>query len=364
MRKARLIAYYLPQFHPIPENDLWWGKGFTEWTNVAKAKPLYKGHYQPRIPADLGFYDLRLPEVREAQAVMAKECGVEGFMYWHYWFGNGKRLLERPFEEVLTSKRPDFPFCLGWANHSWSNRTWTAAKEGTPFLLEQKYPGKEDYIHHFNVLLPAFKDSRYIRVDGKPFFLIYNVLEIPDLKIFIKTWNDLAISNGLNGIHFVGNVMGHTAEIRCKDIIESGVDATALFMLNMAEKKSVGKRQYYWQKLKSRIGLPIVETFSYGKVINNIHTDYEKRLDIYPVVFPQLDRTPRAGIHASIIKGSTPDLFERYLKDTIHIIKDKDDEHRIILLNAWNEWGEGNYVEPDQKFHRGYIDAIKNALLG
>ena len=125
-KKARVIAFYLPQFHPIKENDEWWGKGFTEWTNVGKAKPLFKGHYQPRVPADLGYYDLRMPEVREAQADMAREAGIEGFMYWHYWFGNGKQILERPFNEVLSSGKPDFPFCLGWANHSWTRRTWNS----------------------------------------------------------------------------------------------------------------------------------------------------------------------------------------------------------------------------------------------
>ena len=154
-KKARVIAFYLPQFHPIPENDRWWGKGFTEWTNVGKAKPLFKGHYQPRVPADLGYYDLRMPEVREAQAKMAREAGIEGFCYWHYWFGNGKKLLERPFQEVLSSGKPDFPFCLGWANHSWTNKSWEAGtkriKEST--LVEMVY-NKEEYVKHFYEVLP------------------------------------------------------------------------------------------------------------------------------------------------------------------------------------------------------------------
>ncbi|MBQ4029820.1 MAG: glycoside hydrolase family 99-like domain-containing protein, partial [Prevotella sp.] len=171
--KARVIAYYLPQFHPIPENDKYWGKGFTEWTNVAKARPLFRGHYQPRIPADLGFYDLRMPEVREAQAELAREAGIEGFCYWHYWFGHGKRLLERPFNEVVASGKPDFPFCLAWANHDWTTKTWEkGVKDG--MIAEQLYLGKEDYRLHFNTLLPAFKDHRYIRIDGKPLFVIYD----------------------------------------------------------------------------------------------------------------------------------------------------------------------------------------------
>ena len=172
--KARVLAYYLPQFHPIPENDEWWGKGFTEWTNVGKAKPLFPGHYQPHVPADLGYYDLRVPETREAQAQMAREYGIEGFVYWHYWFGNGKRLLERPFNEVLESGKPDFPFALAWANETWSG-FYHGLRDEKQILIEQTYPGEEDYIAHFNALLPAFKDKRYITCDGKPIFVIYHI---------------------------------------------------------------------------------------------------------------------------------------------------------------------------------------------
>ena len=171
MKNVRLIAYYLPQYHPIPENDKWWGKGFTEWTNVAKAKPLFKGHYQPRLPADLGFYDLRLAEVREKQAAMAREYGIYGFCYYHYWFGNNKQLLERPFNEVLTSGKPEFPFMLCWANQTWAG-VWFG-NDKPDILIEQVYPGKEDYINHFNYLRKAFADPRYITIDGKPVFHVY-----------------------------------------------------------------------------------------------------------------------------------------------------------------------------------------------
>ena len=199
--KIKIIAFYLPQFHPIPENDKWWGKGFTEWTNVGKAKPLFRGHYQPRVPADLGYYDLRIPEVRESQANMAKSFGIDGFCYWHYWFGNGKRLLERPFNEVLQSGRPDFPFCLAWANQSWQGISHGIKNK--KILIEQLYPGKEDYINHFNSLLPAFKDSRYIRINDKPVFVIYKPLDIPKIQEFILLWNNLALQNGLKGIFFI-----------------------------------------------------------------------------------------------------------------------------------------------------------------
>src|SRR4051812_43400645 len=197
---VRAIALYLPQFHPIPENDRWWGNGFTEWTNTAKAKALYRGHYQPHVPADLGFYDLRVPETRVAQAAMARRYGVEAFCYYHYWFG-GKRLLERPFCEVLASRSPDFPFCLCWAN-----ATWTGVWHGDPdrVLIEQTYPGERDYREHFAALLPAFRDPRYVRVDGKPLFMIYKPRDIPDAPGVAALFRRLAEEAGLPGLYLVG----------------------------------------------------------------------------------------------------------------------------------------------------------------
>ena len=200
--RARLIAMYLPQYHPIPENDAWWGKGFTEWTNVAKAKPLFKGHYQPKLPADLGFYDLRVPEVREAQAELARNAGIEGFCYYHYWFG-GKSLLERPFNEVVATGKPDFPFCLCWAN-----QTWTGIWHGAPnrILIEQTYPDAEDNQKHFLSLRDALLDKRYMRVEGRPIFVIYRPTEMPDVAGFIRQWQELAVQNGLPGLYFVAHL--------------------------------------------------------------------------------------------------------------------------------------------------------------
>ena len=365
-RKVRILAMYLPQYHPIPENDNCWGKGFTEWTNVAMAKPLFKGHYQPRIPADLGFYDLRVPEVREAQANLAEEAGIEGFMYWHYWLGNGKRLLERPFNEVLQSGKPDYPFCLGWANHTWSSKTWNARNKGGKriTIAEQTYPGEKDYIDHFYAVLPAFKDHRYITVHGKPFFLIYNVLEVPDLKNFMDIWQDLAKKNGLPGIHFVGNVMGMRNEMRCLDIFNSGVDATAWGNFTKAMQKSSGNYlSFVWKKFWSRIAHISYERYNYKDIIKYVHNEYEKQDNVYPVIYPQMDRTPRAGRDAVMFYNSTPELFEKYLKDTIDIVEQKpDEENRFIIINAWNEWGEGNYIEPDMKYGKGYLEAVRKAI--
>ena len=203
--KARVIAFYLPQFHPTPENDKFWGKGFTEWTNATKAKPLFKGHHQPHIPADLGFYDLRMPEVREAQAELAREAGVEGFCYWHYWFGNGKQFLQKIFDDVVDSGKPDFPFCVGWANHSWTNKNWVNTKTFSKdfYIAEQTYPGPQDHEAHFYSLLKAFKDKRYIKVDGKLLFYIFAPLQFPNVKEFMNLWQELAKKEGLPGFYFI-----------------------------------------------------------------------------------------------------------------------------------------------------------------
>lgn len=364
--KARVIAFYLPQFHPIKENDEWWGKGFTEWTNVGKAKPLFKGHYQPRVPADLGYYDLRMPEIREAQAQMAREAGVEGFMYWHYWFGNGRRLLERPFNEVLVSGTPDFPFCLGWANHSWTRRTWnSSAQSGKETdLLIQKYPGDADIQLHFENVLPAFLDKRYVKVDGKPIFMIYDPISLPDPQHFMDMWNELARRNGLkDGIHFVGLTSGWIE--RYQRTLDVGFDAIAPSNLWSAEAKVKGKFLKMMEH-KIRQHFPDyapLNKYKYSDIINHLFTEYDKLENGYPSIIPNWDRSARGGRRAVIYTGSTPELFARHIDAAIDIVKDKQPEHKIIFLRSWNEWAEGNYVEPDLKFGHGYLDALRSKIF-
>lgn len=287
--KARVIAYYLPQFHPIPENDKVWGPGFTEWTNVAKARPVFHSHYQPKIPADLGFYDLRLEETRIQQAQLAKEAGIEGFCYWHYWMGNGKQLLQRPFEEVLSSGKPDFPFCLAWANHDWKTNTWKN-KGGNKMICEQLYPGDEDYINHFNHLLPAFKDHRYITIDGKPLFLIFDPYHFAEVTHFIELWRKLAKDNGLKGIYFVAMCSSTTTIKRNADgsitrvlpNLQSSADVYNSFLdLGFDGINPIGKNRaemLYQGKYKRIIRKAIQERFpflpalkyDYPKVVNLI----------------------------------------------------------------------------------------------
>lgn len=384
-KKARVIAFYLPQFHPIPENDKWWGKGFTEWTNVGKAKPLFKGHYQPRVPADLGYYDLRLPEVREAQAQMAREAGIEGFCYWHYWFGNGRQLLERPFNEVLETGKPDFPFCLGWANHTWKTATWVQ-KDGTmrdEMIAEQLYPGREDYKMHFEYVLKAFKDPRYIRVDGKPIFVVFSPNDIPNCKSdFIDYWQQLAKENGLPGIHFVGYTenTGKMKGSSVKDIasafptdqvtyfynrvLNQGFDAVCSLGLHRSETLLQGKLMFLLKRqLYHRFGISMVKTFDYEKIMDVYYTEEDKWENVYPTLLPQWDRSPRSGGFNGIYVNSTPENFKKAIQKALSLLGEKEDEHKILFLKSWNEWAEGNYVEPDQKYGHGFLDAIKETIM-
>lgn len=362
--KARVIAMYLPQFHPIHENDAVWGKGYTEWNNVAKARPLFRGHHQPNIPADLGFYDLRLPEIREQQAELARNAGVEGFMYWHYWMGGGKRLLERPFDEVLNSGKPDFPFCLGWANHDWKTSTWTTIHnfQKNNMICEQTYPGDEDYIAHFNYCLKAFKDHRYIKVDGKPFFLLYSADSLPDCHHFFDLWNSLAQKNGFPGIHFVGLNKPHDKDF--KSLFNLGYDAVAHGGLWDACEQAKGRyKRLILNTIRNYIDWGPLDKFKYKDVCKYLYYDIDKAENVYPCILPGWDRSPRSGRRAVIVYGSTPELWGKHIDDALELIKDKQPEHQIIILRSWNEWGEGNYVEPDERWGAAYLDVLKQKIL-
>lgn len=365
MEKARVIACYLPQYHPFKENDEWWGKGFTEWTNVGKAKPLFRGHYQPRVPADLGYYDLRLPIVREQQAELAREAGIEGFMYWHYWFGNGKTLMADIFDDVLKSGKPVYPFCLGWANHDWTRKTWNSSAQNHKdmMLMKQEYPGDEDIVMHFNAVLPAFKDHRYITVDGKPIFIVYDPYNLKDAKHFLDMWRKLAKEAGLKGIHFVGNTQGW--ESSYQGVLDMGFDALTLGNGWMA--LNAVNHGYFLNMLKTKIAkwfprITPVYRYPYKKIIKHLFNEWDYKEYCYPQIWPNYDRSPRGGRRATIWTGSTPELFKKHVEDALNIIKDKQPQHKILLLRSWNEWAEGNYMEPDLKFGHGYLDALHEAL--
>jgi len=358
-KQARVIAFYLPQYHPIPENDEWWGKGFTEWTNVGKAKKLFKGHYQPRVPSDLGYYDLRVPETRKAQADLAREHGIEGFCYWHYWFGNGKRLLERPFNEVVSSGEPNFPFCLAWANESWKG--FDHGLMNRNMLIEQLYPGIIDYTAHFYEVLPAFKDKRYIKVDDKPLFMIYRPLADPEVSVFIETWRKLALSNGLNGIYFVGHL--NQLNYSVDEILSSGVDGVNTTRLTNYIYKHQNIANKIIKKVKKKIfRSPYSFTYKEMSKYFLIKSDDEKT-NVFPSIIPGWDHTPRSGIEGLIIHDSTPELFEKHVEKAVDLVRHKEPEHKLIFLKSWNEWAEGNYVEPDSRWGKEYLQAIKKQII-
>lgn len=355
---ARFIALYLPQYHSIPENDKWWGKGFTEWTNVAKARPLFRNHVQPHIPADLGFYDLRYSEIKEAQANLARDAGIEGFCYYHYWFGSGKMLLEKPFQQVVETGKPDFPFCLAWANHSWYKKLWNPDAKGKNILLaEQTYPGDEDYIAHFNYLLPAFKDKRYIRVDGKLFFIIYDAIGFADVKHFMELWRRLAKENGLGDFYFVTT----DADSRNKEThLAKGFDAIHnVDLLNVHHHLSMVKKMWL---MVNRKWFHRPSVFRYKDAIKHMVIDDCRERQVIPVIGPNWDHTPRSGQFGMVLQNPHPKYFKEIAKRAIDMVKDKPEEERIVIIKSWNEWGEGNYMEPDIEYGHGYLKALREAI--
>ncbi|MBV9655644.1 MAG: glycoside hydrolase family 99-like domain-containing protein [Acetobacteraceae bacterium] len=367
---ARLFAFYLPQFHPIPENDRWWGPGFTEWTNVAKARPLFPGHVQPRLPRDLGFYDLRVHEVREAQADLARECGIEGFCYWHYWFGNGRRLLERPFNEVLESGKPDYPFSLAWANQS-----WTGIWHGSPnrVLVKQTYPGRADEIAHFNFARRAFEDHRYQRVDGKPVFVVFAPQDLPNTADFIDHWRELAHKSGLPGLYFVALSDRYDGTDRYNNPILAPFDAIAPhpphdFLQDLPQHRAARWRRRFRERDFQRLGVQLPAhmrrpaRYDFAKVVARAFHDLPDDPRFLPCVLPGWDNTPRSGTRGVVFEGVTPELVAAYLQKAVARVRNRPPEQRIVFLKAWNEWAEGNYLEPDHLHGIAYLEAVRRVM--
>lgn len=355
---VKAICFYLPQFHPVAENDEWWGRGFTEWRNVSKAKPLFPGHYQPHLPADLGFYDLRLEETRIAQAVLAREHGVHGFCYYHYWF-NGRRILERPFNEVLESGKPDFPFCLCWANENWT-RVWDGGERNV--LLEQKY-GHDDDLAHIRSLMPAFKDPRYIRVNGKPLFLVYRTELLPDPATTAKLWQDEAKRAGLPGL-YLARVENFERSVDPESI---GFDAAVEFA---PDASKAGKRLFHGgiaQFLGKLALLPTAFTtnrvYSYPATVHGMLSKPEPTYRWFRCVSPMWDNSARRSVNANIFLGSTPAIYQRWLETIVSRTRQRyAGDEQLVFINAWNEWAEGCHLEPDQKWGRAYLEATRAAL--
>ena len=353
--KARAIAFYLPQFHPVPENDQWWGKGFTEWTNTAKARPMFRGHYQPHVPADLGFYDLRLPETRAQQADMARAYGIEGFCYYHYWFA-GRRILNRPLDEVVASGTPDFPFCVCWANETWSG-IWHGAPNTV--LIEQTYPGEDDHRAHFAALLPIFRDPRHIRVGGKPLFLIYKPFKLAMPEQALRLWRTMAEEAGLGGLHIVAN----STDMR-EDPVALGFDAVVRgpdFKLKGWVRGWRDPAARIRQSVNARRGLPHIYDFAEMALR---YKPTREALPSYPCVVHAWDNTPRSGSRGVVYTDPDPAVYRKLLNAAVGVVSDNSPDGRIVFLKSWNEWAEGNHLEPDLRHGKAYLQVLADVLRG
>ena len=356
-----IIAYYLPQFYPFKENNEWWGEGFTEWTNVGKAKPLYCGHDQPKVPADLGYYDLRMAEVKEKQVALAREAGVTAYCYWHYWFGEGRVLLDTPLRQVLETGKPDFPFCLGWANETWMAKVWNpdGSTTGKP-LMEQRYPGDDDIQAHFEYIRRAISDPRYLRIEDCPVFVVYKPLLHPQMKHFMEMFNRLIREAGIaDKFFFIGHAVD-SAEIETIHAI--GFDAVNIVRYGEHRYNKKVIKRIPWALFKYKVlKRPLVLRYSFiSKYF--IHQDTDKKDYIFPTLIPNWDHTPRSGRGGYVFHQPTPELFYRHALQALQAIAHKKPSRQVLFVKSWNEWGEGNYMEPDLKYGKGYIQALRSAL--
>ena len=364
---TKTIAFYLPQFHPTPENNAWWGAGFTEWTNVSQARPRLKGHHQPQIPADLGFYDLRLPETRDAQADIAMRYGIHGFCYYHYWF-NGRMLLDRPFNEVLNTGKPNFPFCLCWANENWT-RAWDGLDRQV--LIKQDYT-KDDNNNHINWLINTFQDDRYIKIDGRPLLLIYRLDHIPDIATMISSWRNAVRKAGFPDL-YLSAVKNGFVEISDRDILSLGFDSIVDFQPNRRDFPAPRGAKQWLYRLSRRIlpsdlyqkiklSVSANNLVSYRAMVEGIMggpwpTDYRKM----PCVFPSWDNSARRR-SATIIQNDDPSLYGQWIKHAIKNVQSYPESERLVFVNAWNEWAEGCHLEPDRKHGHAFLEQTRVAI--
>jgi lipopolysaccharide biosynthesis protein len=352
-KKLRALAVILPQFHPIPENNLWWGKGFTEWTNVVKTKPRFKGHYQPQLPSDLGFYDLRLPQTREDQANLAKEYDISGFCIHHYWF-NGKRLLESPVDGMLELKKPDFPFMLCWANENWTRRWDGQDKE---ILIEQKY-SREDHREHAKWLSEnIFCDERYITIDKKPFFLFFNSHIIPDLEETISIWRDEVKKHGFPDIYLAGV---RTSENSILNPEKIGFDSVIEWQ---PDWKNLDRKPSFFERIKSKFNIgSTYRRMDYSDVVDRMLQKKTPPSKHFQCIMPGWDNCARRKNNAFLLHNSTPEKYQYWLENICKKAQVYSEDENFLFINAWNEWAEGNHLEPDTKWGLAYLEKTKEIL--
>lgn len=366
----RVIAYYLPQFHETKQNSEWWGKGFTEWTNVKKAKPLYKGHYQPREPFNRNYYDLLDDDVKKWQVNIAKEHGIYGFCFYHYWFNAGELLLEKPIEQFLKNKSLNIHFCLSWANEPWT-KAWVSKQD--QILIDQNYGDYKTWKKHFEYLLPYFKDSRYICENNKPLFIIYRPEIIDCLNEMLDYWDNLAKLNGFSGMEYAYQGIWFD-QIKNKD--DSRFTYNIEYEPGYGQERLLSKRAKIIIKLAKNIDeltfrifnhklselyLRQVRRLSYDDVWNAINSYIPKDHKRIAGAFVDWDNTPRRGLKGLVIEGASPEKFYLYFKERIKKVKQFYSSDMIFVF-AWNEWAEGGYLEPDQRYRYKYLEAIQKAL--
>ena len=357
-KAARVLAFYLPQFHPIPENDSWWGRGFTEWTFVARTKPLFRLHWQPHVPADLGFYDLRLAEVREAQADMARKHGIEGFCYWHYWF-HGRRLLGRPIDDVVRLGEPNFGFCFAWANEPWSRR-WLG--EERDILIAQEHSAEDDEAHG-QWLLSRFADPRYIRVGGRPLFLVYRPRHLLEPRRTTDVLRATSVKAGLPEPYLLG-IDSHCRGTDCRQL---GFDGTVRFEPQLGALPEAFEDRPTWTKLRRNLKLGIrsasLKVYDYEAARRLMNQD-KSQFPLYPSIFVGWDNTPRRARNGIIIINNTPEVFGSGLHTLVESVRHRPVDDRLIFVNAWNEWAEGNHLEPDQRSGLRFLEEVWRVTLG
>jgi lipopolysaccharide biosynthesis protein len=343
-----LSALYLPQFHQIPENDEWWGEGFTEWTNVKRARPLFRGHAQPVVPGELGYYSLLDPEIRERQAELAKLAGITSFCYWHYWFG-GREILERPLREVVASGSPDFPFFVGWANQSWSG-VWHGLSHH--ILIEQTYPGIDDHRAHLTSLLPTLTDPRYVTIGGKPVMLIFRPTELPNARQFVDEFQQVARELGLPGLYLVAWLEGREWGVQYTTHDADGFDGG--LYVEFPFTRTIGTKVR--DRLRARNERFGPARYRYTDHLPQPREPLSGRL--HQSVQPNWDNTPRSTRRGAVATSTSPERFERQLTEALVREKKNPSENQLVIVKSWNEWAEGNYLEPDVVHGRGWLDAV------
>lgn len=352
--QAKVIAFYLPQFYPFKENDEWWGKGYTEWISVARARKIFPGHEQPKLPGELGFYDLRFTGTREAQTKLAKEHGVDGFCYYYYRMSKGNNLMDAVLKDVLASKEPDFPFMLCWANHSWLAKSWNSQDKSTvsKLLMEQKYGDINDISDYFYEVLPYFQDPRYIKEDNCPIFVIYKPLDVPNIELYIEIWNKLAKKHGFNGI----KIFAYTEESKFETDKLLAKGFTQIISCRMYAV--MHNHNQIWRYINAGIRkiFKLPKILTYQSVIQEMVSEETIYENIIPTIMPNWDHSPRSGRYGLIWIKSTPKLFKRHIQMVFERIKNK--QNKWVFIKSWNEWGEGNYLEPDRKWQDAYLKTL------